>query len=132
MVEGYIIESVHFQRTRDDREKGELPNTSVYHVLTERDFGGQVYKTIKDLIKHVEMNYIPIIKDLEWFTMDDGRLTCQYSSNDRGNSPTQEEWDKFTNGEMLLWAHDVNIYIAKVVKTTPTMDDIEKEGIAIY
>lgn len=130
MVEGYIIESVHFQRTLDDWEKGELPNTTVYHVLTQRDFSGQVYKTIKDLIKHVEMNYIPV-EELEWFTMDDGRLTCQYSANDGGNPPTQEEWDKFTAGEIRLWAHDVDIYIAKVVKTTPTMDDIEKEGIAI-
>ena len=127
-----MIESVLFQRTRHTVVLGELPNTTLYHVLTGRDFGGQVYKTIKDLIKHVEMNYIPIIKDLEWFTMDDGRLTCQYSANDRGNSPTQEEWGKFTKGEIPLWAHDVDIYIAKVVKTTPTMDDIEKEGIAIY
>lgn len=130
-MEGYIIESVCFQRTRDDWEKGELPNTTVYWELTQRDFGGQVYKTIKDLIKHVEMNYI-LVKGLEWFTMDDGRLTCQYSANDKGYAPTQEEWDKFTAGEMLLWAHDVDIYITKVVKTTPTMDDIEKEGIEIY
>lgn len=131
MVEGYIIESAHFQRTRDDWEKGELPNTTVYWNLTQRDFGGQVYRTIKDLIKHVEMNHI-LVNDLEWFTLDDGRLTCQYTVNDRDEAPTQEEWDKFQKGEMLLWAYDVDVYIAKVVKTTPTMDDIEKEGIEIY
>lgn len=131
MVEGYMIEGVHFQRTRDDWEKGELSNTEMHWELTQRDFGGQIYKTIKDPIGHVEMNYIPV-KELKWFTVYEGCLTCQYRANDKGYAPTQEEWDKFTAGEMLLWAHVVDIYITKVVKITPTMDDIEKEGIAIY
>lgn len=130
-MEGYMIESVHFRRTKDDWEKGEFSDTEMHWMLTQRDFGGQIYKTIKDLIKHVERNYMPV-EDVEWFTMDDGRLTCQFRANDGGNPPTQEERDKFTAGEICLWAHDVDIYITKVVKTTPTMDDIEKEGIKVF
>ena len=131
MLEGYMIESVHFRRTQDDWERGELPNTEMHWMLTQSDFGGQIYKTIKDLIRHVEMNYI-LVKEQEWFTMDDGRLTCNYSANGKGYAPTQEEWEKFQTGEILLWAHDVDIYITKVVKSVPTMDDIEKEGIEVY
>jgi hypothetical protein len=131
MVEGYIIECVNIQRTQIDWEKGELPNTAELQVFTHWCFGSKVFKTIKDLIEYVEMD-CTLANDMGWFTMDDGRLTCQYSTNDRGDYPTQEEWDKFQKGEMLLWVHCVDIYIAKVVKTTPTMDDIEKEGIKIF
>ena len=130
-MEGYIIESGHFHRNEYAWENGDLPKTDSHLVLTQKDFGGRVHKTIKDLIGDIEMNYIRV-DGVKWYSKYVGCLTCHYFTNYKGISPTQEELDKYYKGEVTLWVHDVSIYITKVVKTLPTNEDLKKEGIEIY
>lgn len=112
----YIAKLFDYTVTKDNFIKGEDPrNSGWYFVPIDTIISFNTLKELKEILgEHFDKNDFYIMHN------EDNRYDVQWTASDRDGflAPTEEEWEKFKNNEIDLYACVMQIEIYRIEKVT--------------
>ena len=112
----YIAKFYDYTVTKDNYTEGEDPsNTGWYFVPIDTTISFNTLKELKQILgEHFDNNDFYIMHN------EDNRYDVQWTASDQDGflAPTKEEWEKFKNNEIDLYACVMQIEIYRIEKVT--------------
>lgn len=111
----YIAKFYDFTVTKDNFIKGEDPENTGWYFVPIDTIAFNTLKELKELLgEHFDNNDFYIMHN------EDNRYDVQWTASDRDGylAPTEEEWEKFKNNEIDLYACVMQIEIYRIEKVT--------------
>ena len=111
----YIAKFYDYTVTKDNFVEGEDPGTTGWYDTPVNTIAFNTLKELKEILgEHFDKNDFYIMHN------EDNRYDVQWTANDKDGylAPTKEEWEKFKNNEIDLYACVMQIEIYRIEKVT--------------
>ena len=119
----YIAKFYDYTVTKDNFAEGEEPESTEWYDTPVNTIAFNTPKELKEILgEHFDNNDFYIMHN------EDNRYDVQWTASDSDGylSPTEEEWKKFKNNEIDLYACVMQIEIYRIEKVT---EDIFNEKL---
>lgn len=111
----YIAKFYDYTVTKDNFVEGEDPSNTAWYTTSDYTIAFNTLKEFKEILgKYFDNNDFYIMHN------EDNRYDVQWTASDRDGilAPTKEEWEKFKNNEIDLYACVMQIDIYRIEKVT--------------
>lgn len=111
----YIAKFYDYTVTKDNYIEGEDPGNTEWYTAPVNTITFNTLKELKEILgEHFDNNDFYIMHN------EDNRYDVQWTASDQDGilAPTKEEWEKFKNNEIDLYACVMQIEIYRIEKVT--------------